>query len=81
MLIYEFQGVVCVDGLVLGSYGAHLGNGLHISLADGAEARGCQNPNPSNPEGSGTPASFNRALVLSGAARKGSPPAPSRYLT
>jgi hypothetical protein len=34
-----------------------------------------QNPNPSHLEGFGTPASFNRAWVHSGAARKGWPPA------
>ena len=32
MLIYEFQGVVCVDGLVLGSSEAHFGN----EMEDGA---------------------------------------------
>jgi len=34
-----------------------------------------QNPNPSHLEGFGTPAGLNRALVNSGAARKGLPPA------
>jgi hypothetical protein len=34
-----------------------------------------QNPNPSHTEGFGTPASFNRPGVHSGAARKGLPPA------
>ncbi len=34
-----------------------------------------QNPNPSNPEGFGTPAGFNCTLVNTGAARKGWPPA------
>jgi REP element-mobilizing transposase RayT len=37
-----------------------------------------QNPNPSHFEGFGTPASFNRAWVQSGAARKGWPPARER---
>jgi hypothetical protein len=37
MLIYEFQGVVCVDGLVLGSNEFHFGNELNISLGDEAE--------------------------------------------
>ena len=34
-----------------------------------------QNPNPSNPEGFGTLASFNLLGVYSGAARRGWPPA------
>ena len=34
-----------------------------------------QNPNPSNPEGFGTPAGFNCTSVNTGAARKGWPPA------
>jgi hypothetical protein len=39
MLIYEFQGVVCVDGLVLGSSEFHFGNDLKIKLGDEAEER------------------------------------------
>ena len=40
-----------------------------------------QNPNPSNPEGFGTPAGFNCTLVNTGAARKGWPPALFRNLS
>ena len=37
MLISEFQGVVCVDGLVLEGSEFHFGNELKIKLGDEAE--------------------------------------------
>jgi hypothetical protein len=38
MLIYEFQGVVCVDGLVLNCTEFHFGNDPKIQLGDEAKS-------------------------------------------
>ena len=57
---------------------AVLGNGIERMFeAKDLRAQG-QNPHPSKGEGMRHPASFNRAQVESGAARKGVPPATPR---